>query len=81
MPKWRRPGLSNRGIARGEAGDKRTEAIAVDNLTLRLCRDCLEVLAIRFEPREFVGRGLSDPAASRSPTVLPSGAEAAATTR
>ena len=62
VPEGRGPGLGDRGVLRGEAGDERVEAVAVDDLAAGLLRRGLEVVAVGLQPGELVGGGLGGPA-------------------
>ena len=62
VPERRSPRLGDRGTARGEAGDERGKAVAVDDLALGLGRDRFQEFAVGLEAGELVGRGLSRPA-------------------
>ena len=62
MPQGGGPRLGDRRVPRGEAGDERVEAVAVDELALGLRGDRLQELAVGLEAGELVGRGLGGPA-------------------
>ena len=62
MPQWGRPRFGNRSATRRETGDERGQAFAVDEFTVRLGGDRLQVFAVGLKMRELVGRGLGGPA-------------------